>query len=149
MMSIQHLKIINKNDEWETPPSLLYSAMAKYKVTPKLDVCATVSNAKFQRFFTKEQNGLSQDWDVDFFMNPPYSEITSWMAKAWQEVNKHSVTGLLLTFAKTDTKWWHQYVEAKCEVHFIKGRVRFFTNGHPSQNSAPYPSAFLIMRPES
>lgn len=143
--SVKHLTSIGVNDEWTTPPFLLRWAMLKFDVHPFLDVCATAENAQFQDFFTKEQDGLAQDWKCDFFMNPPYSEISKWIEKASNEVQKHKVTGLILTFAKTDTRWWHDYIEDKHEVHFIKGRIKFLLNGQP-KNSAPYPSCFIVMR---
>lgn len=47
-------------DEWSTPQEFFDKINAIYNFT--LDVCATPENAKCERFFTKEQNGLVQDW---------------------------------------------------------------------------------------
>lgn len=145
--SVQHLQFLGIHDEWETPKSLLRSAMINYDILPFLDVCATPQNAQFSKYFTKEQNGLLQNWTLNFFMNPPYSQIYQWIQKASNEVQNNKVSGLALTFAKTDTKWWHQFVEGIHEVHFIKGRIKFLRNGVPSKNSAPYPSCWIVMRP--
>jgi len=103
--------------------------MDQYNIHPKLDVCATEQNTKFNKYFPSQINGLNQEWNEDFFMNPPYSEITQWMKKAYTQHLKYNVNGLILVFSKTSVKWWHEYVENKGEVHFQKGRIRFLLNG--------------------
>jgi len=149
--SVRHLSIINENDGWETPKVMLWDFFQKIKIFPRLDVCTTKEIARRQRFakfFTKEQDALKQQWDEDFFMNCPYSEAPEWIAYAYEQAYKHEVNGIILSFSKTDTKWWHQFVEnnKQCEVHFIKGRVKFHVDGKESENSAPYPSCWIIFK---
>ena len=55
--------------EWETPASVFEPLNKEYKFT--LDVCATRENAKAERFFSKEENGLDQKWEGVCWMNPP------------------------------------------------------------------------------
>ena len=124
-----HQVVVSENDLWETPFPELNEAMRKYDIHPTIDVCATLQNAKFPKFFTPEDNGLNKEWDEDFFMNCPYSEIDTWMAKALEQHLKHNVNGLCLVFSKTSVKWWHRFVEGKAETHFQKGRIRFLLNG--------------------
>lgn len=124
-----HQVVVNVNDNWETPLLVLEEAMKKYDVHPILDVCATDSNSKCKHHFSPEYNALDKDWECDFFMNPPYSEIEIWMQKAYEEHLKYNVNGLVLVFAKTSTKWWHKWVEGKGEVRFQKGRIRFLLDG--------------------
>lgn len=145
--SVQHLQSIGVYDEWATPNATMRYGLSLIDEMIFLDVCATEKNRQFRDYFSKENDALKQDWTLNFFMNPPYSEIYRWMEKAREQVNKHKVVGLILTFAKTDTKWWHEFVEGKCQVHFIKGRVRFLKDGIQSKNSAPYPSCWIVMRP--
>ena len=124
-----HQTVVNENDLWETPPLVLEDVMKKYDIHPILDVCATNQNKKFAMYFTPEDNALIEEWREDFFMNPPYSEINQWMQKAYEQHLKYNVNALILVFAKTGTKWWHDYVEGKAERHFKKGRIRFLLNG--------------------
>lgn len=124
-----HQVIVNVNDEWETPPDVLAEAMKKYDIHPTLDVCATAQNTKFPKYISPELNSLTRYWPYDFFMNPPYSEISLWMKKAYKQHKENNVNALILVFAKTSTKWWHEYVEGKAETHFQKGRIRFLLNG--------------------
>ena len=44
--------------EWETPQLLFDALNAEYHFD--VDVCATANNAKCERYYTKEQDGLSQ-----------------------------------------------------------------------------------------
>ena len=133
--SVQHLAEININDMWETPDLELKKAMMKYDVHPFLDVCSTKNNAKFSEFFTESDDGLSKEWTKDFFMNPPYSQITQWMKKAYDQHIKHNVTGLILVYAKCGVKWFEDYVydyfndKWLTEFKPINHRIQFEING--------------------
>lgn len=124
-----HQTIVGVEDNWETPPLLLKEVMEKYDIHPTLDVCATGYNTRFPKYITVQDNALTKEWTEDFFMNPPYSEINLWMQKAYEQHIEYNVNALILVFAKTSTKWWHEYVEGKAETHFQKGRIRFLLNG--------------------
>lgn len=130
----------SKSDDWETPQDLFDSLNARYNFD--LDVCATAENAKCTRFFTREQDGLKQDWTGVCWMNPPYGrQIGLWMAKAL-EASQAGATVVCLVPSRTCTAWWHDYAE-KGEYYFIRGRLKF--GGSP--NSAPFPSAIVVFRP--
>lgn len=46
----------------------------------------------------------------------------------------------MLLPARTDTRWFHDYIYGKAEVRFIRGRLKF----GDSKNSAPFPSMVVI-----
>ena len=142
---LQH-SIVNKNPNWETPQELFDEACRKYKVRPSLDVCATRRNKKCALFFSKDS--LSKQWNKSFFMNPPYGKnvIDKWIKYAYEQHKKHNVTGIALIFSKTETKWWHKYIQDIADVHFIRGRVHFELDGKKVVNSAPYGSCWVIWR---
>lgn len=48
------------SEEWETPPSFFAALDAEFNFT--LDAAATPSNAKCAKFFTLNENGLTQKW---------------------------------------------------------------------------------------
>lgn len=56
------------SEEWETPQDLFDRLDKIYHFT--LDVCATPENAKCEKYFTKEDDGLKQSWCVNVWMNP-------------------------------------------------------------------------------
>ena len=57
--------------EWETPQALFDQLNEEFRFT--LDPCATAENAKCRKYYTKEQDGLLQDWTGEtVYCNPPY-----------------------------------------------------------------------------
>lgn len=87
--------------------------------------------------------GLDREWGGATFCNPPYSEISSWVQKAYSESQKGKTVVLLIP-SRTDTKWWHEHIMKAQEIRFIKGRLKF----GDSKNSAPFPSAIVIFSRE-
>ena len=124
--------------DWETPRELFQALDAEFHFT--LDVCATEKNHKCERYFTPEQDGLSQNWGGQVcWCNPPYGrEIADWVKKATES----SATVVMLLPARTDTKWFHDFVYGKAEVRFLRGRVRFVG----ADAAAPFPSMIVIFR---
>ena len=130
----------SKTSEWETPQDL-FDALSKEFGGFDMDVCATKENTKVIHYFTKEMDGLKQDWTgLVCWMNPPYGrEIGRWVQKASEGGAKRVVA---LLPARTDTKWFHSYILGKAEIRFIKGRLKF----GGSKNSAPFPSMIIIFQ---
>ena len=132
--------------EWATPPEVFRPLHAEFDFT--LDACATVANAKLPRFYTEAQNGLEQDWAGErVFMNPPYGrEVYAWTRKAREEAKRGAlVVGLLP--ASCDLAWWHEDIVGHVsEVRYIRGRVRFLTDG-PYRASGFFPSVVVVWRP--
>jgi phage N-6-adenine-methyltransferase len=133
--------------EWYTPPSFFDPLHKEFGFT--LDVCATPESAKVQRYFTKEQDGLRQDWSGVCWMNPPYGrEIGSWMRKAY-ESSQGGATVVCLVPVRSDTRWWHDWVEGKAELRFVKGRIKFINGLTGKADDTPkFPSVVVIYRPE-
>lgn len=126
--------------EWATPKSLFEKLNAEFHFD--VDVCAREHNAKCERYFTPEMDGLAQEWKGVCWMNPPYGdEIGLWMAKAFHSANAGSARVVCLVPARTDTQWWHQYAMRSSEIRFVTGRIQFVGL---SDNGAPFPSAIVI-----
>lgn len=127
----------SKTDLHSTPIDFFNAQNEKHGF--EIDVCAIAENAKCERFFTQEMDGLKQEWTGVCWMNPPYGRtIKSWMKKAYES----SLTGakvVCLVPARTDTAWWHDYA-MKGKIEFIRGRLKF----GDAKNSAPFPSAIVI-----
>lgn len=128
-------------DMWATPRDFFDKLNEEFNFS--LDVCATAENAKCGNYYTKEQDGLSMPWTGVCWCNPPYGrEIGKWVAKAYAS-SAGGATVVMLLPARTDTKWFHDYIYGKAEIRFIKGRLKF----GGSQNSAPFPSMVVVFRP--
>ena len=132
--------------EWRTPDAVFTPLHREFKFT--LDPCSTHSNALLRKHYTEAENGLEQDWSGErVFMNPPYGrEVYAWTRKAREEAERGAlVVGLLP--ASTDLAWWHDdVVGAGAEVRYIRGRVRFLTDG-PYRASGFFASVVVIWRP--
>lgn len=130
----------SKTDQWATPQDFFDKLNEEFRFT--LDVCADPDNAKCEQFYTKEQDGLSQPWTGVCWCNPPYGrEIGSWVRKAFF-ASVSGATVVMLLPARTDTRWFHEYIYRKAEIRFIKGRLKFGN----SQNSAPFPSMVVVFK---
>lgn len=90
--------------EWSTPQDVYDALDTEFGFT--LDPCATPENAKCERYFTKEDDGLAQEWTGVVFMNPPYGrQIGRWLKKAYESALA-GATVVCLVPSRTDTRWW-------------------------------------------
>lgn len=132
----------HRSDEWATPRDKFAEWDLEYGPFD-LDAAATEENALCERYFTIEEDGLKQDWGTSrVWVNPPYSAIAKWIAKA-HEASRDGATVVCLVPVRSDTKWWHQHVIDVAEVRFLKGRLRF----GDATICAPFPSALIVFRP--
>lgn len=129
------------SDLWSTPQDFFDKLNAEFHF--ELDACALPENAKCHRYFTPEVDGLSQSWDArSIWCNPPYGrDIGKWVAKAVIEAEGEKTVVMLLP-ARTDTKWFHEFIYHRAEIRFIPGRLKF----GEAKNSAPFPSMVVIFR---
>jgi len=72
----------SETNEWYTPIDLFTKLNAEFNFTT--DPCAEPTNRLgLPVFFTKEQDGLSQEWKGNVFINPPYDQVEAkWLKKA-------------------------------------------------------------------
>lgn len=125
------------DDRWETPQDLFDELHREFRF--QLDVCANSATAKCKRFFTKQHDGLAQEWTGVCWMNPPYgSTIDKWVEKARTSAEAGAVVVALVP-ARTDTEWWWNNC-LHAEIRFLKGRLRFGGSGW----NAPFPTAIVI-----
>lgn len=141
------------SDEWATPEEIFAPLDTEFGFV--LDVAAQSWNAKCTRFLTPALDGLTGDWPVmgAVWLNPPYSEIALWLAKA-REQSARGATVVCLVPCSPDRHWWADHVEGECEVRLLtrrmlkSGRVHFVKEDGTS-GRAPFASAVLIYRPRA
>lgn len=141
----------SKSTEWETPKYVFDVLKEKYNIV--LDTCATEENTKCTVYYDKKADGLKQNWsvvkefgkDASCWMNPPYGRsIAGWVKKAHEETF-NGVRTIALLPARTDTRWFHEYIIGRYEVSFWRGRIKFAN----AKTSAPFPSMIVIFEPLS
>lgn len=134
----------SKTDKWSTPQDLFDELNEEFHFT--LDPCADETNHKCEKYYTKEQDGLSQCWRGEtVFCNSPYGkEIGDWIKRCYMHSVIDCGTAVMLIPSRTDTKWFHNYIykNPNAEVRFLKGRLKF----GEAKNSAPFPSMVVVFR---
>ena len=75
-------------DEWATPQDFFDQLNDEFHFT--LDVCATAENAKCAKYYTREQDGLKQDWTGEVvWCNPPYGrKMPLWIEKCYDHARR-------------------------------------------------------------
>ena len=135
-------------DQWATPQDLFDRLDAEHHF--ETDVCADAGNAKCENFYSVQRDGLSQGWYGPCWMNPPYGQtIGLWVAKAARAAAAGATVVCLLP-ARTDTRWFHDYIwDAECQsprhgvtVDLLRGRLKF----GDAKNCAPFPSMVVTFR---
>lgn len=130
----------SRTDLWETPQEFFNQLNDEFHFT--LDVCALSQNAKCENYYTPEQDGLKKPWMGTIWCNPPYGrQIGEWVRRGFFSSIEGNTVVMLLP-ARTDTRWFHDYIYNRSEIRFIKGRLKF----GGSRNSAPFPSMVVIFR---
>lgn len=131
----------SNTDEWETPDELFDQLNNEFHFD--VDVCSDGRNNKLPDHYTKEDDGLSKDWSGKrVWCNPPYSDIKSWVKKAFYETKNDNTLVVMLVPSRTDTKWFHDFVYNRCEIRFMNGRIKF----KGGRYNAPFPSMVLVYR---
>ena len=131
----------SQTDLWATPQEFYDKLNAEFQFT--LDPCATSQNAKCEKYYTRKEDGLKQNWQGETgFCNPPYGRvIKDWVKKCYEESRKENTTVVMLIPARTDTSYFHDYIYNKAkEIRFIRGRLKFGN----AKNSAPFPSMVVV-----
>lgn len=136
--------------EWGTPRPLFDALDAAYAFA--LDAAASADNALCETYFTREDDGLAQDWHPyrRVWLNPPFGRgIEKWMRKAYEESRRGCIVVCLVP-ARVDTRWWHDWVEGKARITFIKGRLKYIDHSDIARpaGTSPFPSALLTYTPD-
>lgn len=77
------------------------------------------------------------------FCNPPYGkEIGKWVQKSLEESRKPNTLVVMLIPARTDTRYFHDFIYGKAEIRFIRGRLKFGN----LKTAAPFPSMVVIFK---
>ena len=132
-------------EDWATPQDFFDKLDEEFHFD--LDPCADAENAKCKEYFTKEENGLLKDWGGRrVFCNPPYGRKSTgeWIQKCYEEAKKPGTVVVALIPARTDTRFFHDYIYHKAEIRFIKGRLKF----GGCKGAAPFPSMVVIFGKE-
>jgi site-specific DNA-methyltransferase (adenine-specific) len=127
----------SKNDKWGTPKELYDKLNTEFKFNH--DPCPIT-------WKEGDPDGLTTEWGTSTFCNPPYSNTSKWIEKAYNESLKGKTVVMLIN-AITDTKAFHKYIYNKHEIRFIEGRLKFvdYTNPEKPITKAPNVKASMLV----
>lgn len=145
------------SEHWNTPPSIVERVKLFGGGRIALDPCSNgFSQVGADVEFTKEQDGLWGNWYDPVpdgglvFVNPPYDmETISFVAKKARNLSSYlDRDSILLVPCKTDQEWFQDTV-LKCAraICFIKGRVKFWSNGAPVKGGATFACCLIWFGP--
>ncbi len=146
----ENVLLTSKSEHWCTPPEILN--LVNQVDTIGLDPCTNLySIVGAQLAYDESVDGLMTTWQNKglVYVNPPYGKkLIDWTKKIAAE----SLLGteiIALTPARTDTKWFHNYIlPYATSILFWKGRVRFIdgTTGK-IKDAATFPSLVSYFGP--
>jgi hypothetical protein len=134
-----HQTPIGNEQEWLTPEHII-APLGEFD----LDPCAPVKRMwdTANNYYTILDDGLLQKWFGRVWMNPPYHryQIGQWM----QKMALHG-DGIALTFARTDTRWFHDYIfETADSLFFLDGRITFcYPDGTKAKANGGAPNVLI------
>jgi phage N-6-adenine-methyltransferase len=129
------------SDEWSTPQWLVDQCAAEFGPFD-MDPAASAATAQAPVFFGIEDDGLALAWKGRVWMNPPYSQVGKWMAKAAAEVEAGNAELVVcLVPARVDARWYRAAAGVASVVRILPQRVKF----GGLADSAPFPSAVVVL----
>jgi phage N-6-adenine-methyltransferase len=131
----------DESDEWSSPRDLvepLDDAVGGFD----LDPCSGAESSPFaEETYTEADDGLSKPWHGTVWVNPPYSEMADWTAKAVAEAERDAVDRIYyLCKGDSSTEWWHDGLDAADVVVAVDRRLSFGDGG----DSAPFASHIFV-----
>ena len=141
----QAIKIKNGvGDFWQTPKDLFAEINNEFFIGTPFDPCPgkikLINSYSAEDFDDDpEKDGLKLEWHGENFVNPPFSDIPTWVERAWASVASHKKTIMLLP-VRSDQEWFHDFVDLVC---FIRGRVQYVFPGQ-KRKGCSFPSCLLF-----
>ncbi|MGV7078460.1 phage N-6-adenine-methyltransferase [Testudinibacter sp. P80/BLE/0925] len=115
-------------DTYQTPDEIYADLDAEFGIT--IDGCTDGTNAKCDRFITKEMDFLTYELSNEVvFINPPYSKPKPFVERAVDLFKNNNCTVIMVLPVDISTKWFKAIQENATEIRFIVGdRIAFY---HP------------------
>lgn len=121
-------------DDRAMVPADFHVLQKRFRFT--LDVAASAENTKLTNYYTKQDNGLAQDWSgYRVYCNPPYSDIAPWVRKAWAS-RRSDLVVMVLPNNRAEQGWWQELIEPYRDrpgsvlvTENVAGRMRFLKPG--------------------
>ena len=140
-----HLAQNTGQNEWYTPAEYIEVAREVLEIIDVDPASSSLANktVKATKYFTSEDDGLTESWVGKVWMNPPYAQplIYQFIEKLCREVEDGNVSAaIVLTNDSTDTAWFQRASSLAAAICFTKKRICFVSpegeKGSPLQGQA-------------
>lgn len=129
-----HEAPVGETDEWYTPAIVFDRLGLDFDLDPASPSSGPVPWVPARRFLSALDDGLGSVWTGRVWLNPPYSRVAPFLDRLAEHGD-----GIALTFARTDTRWFHRAVETAAAVTFVRDRLYFVrpngSSGRPALGS--------------
>jgi len=135
--AFQHDKT-DGHDEWLTP-KYITDGLGPFDLDPCAPIVRPWETAA--KYYTVQNNGLISPWSGRIWCNPPYGNV----AQKFMKLMAEHGNGIALTFARTDTKMFHEWIFPYASaILFLKGRLTFCTvDGKEASMPSGAPSVLI------
>jgi len=136
-MTLYTKHVDNENDAYATKPEL-WRPLSKAVGGFDVDVASGAESEHIApKQYTKEDDGLTQQWVGKVWLNPPFSNKMEWFRKAVNEVQAGNAdTVVALAPVDTSTEWFQRWFSKADVICWLEGRDWYVSSGSPSFNTA-------------
>jgi len=137
-----HESTYNESKEWYTPRGIFDALGLEFDLDPCSPGAEIVPWIPAKRHLTYLDNGLIAHWEGRVFMNPPYGMDTpEWFKHFVLAYEAGCCDGIALVFARTDTRWFHNYIRSADAICFVQGRISF-VRAKDEEKDIDYPALY-------
>jgi len=140
-----HVANNSGNNEWYTPVrfiELAHCVMGSIDLDPASSEIAN-KVVQAEKYYTKEDDGLSKDWYGTVWLNPPYAGnlIGKFIDKLYESWDDGKISqAIILVNNATETSWFQKLGDRCAAVLFPSSRIKFLdpegNSGAPLQGQA-------------
>lgn len=128
-----HVSQNSGENEWYTPPEFIEAARSVMGCIDLDPASSDIANniVKADKYYTKANDGLFEEWKGNIWMNPPYSQplVSNFIDKF---INSEFNQAVILVNNATETKWFQSIAEISQAICFPSSRIKFLdVNGEP------------------
>ncbi len=136
----------NLKDRWRTPDWLFDYVDRLFDFD--IDLAADDENTKCETWYSEEVDALNHRWHQSTskkgWCNPPYSDITPWLEKAWEEARAGFTTVLLVPTPNGENHYRDHVFHKASEIIFINGRIAFEAADDFVSNGKPVKKGYSV-----
>lgn len=143
-MTVPQQKPHKSYQAYETPWDFVHRVERRLGIAQfAVDLAASVDNKKASEWLAEDDDALNSQWHWGEllaggwgWLNPPYTDITTWAKKCDQSSLSGAKIALLVP-ASVGSNWYRDYVHNRAQVWALNGRISF-------DNVGPYPKDLIL-----